>query len=210
MAKGKKKMNLILKTMITLAALGVITFVLLLGYVWIRESQVPGDVSQIPDDYDAVVVLGAQVHPDGVPSVQLAWRLDMAVKVWEKKHVPVIVCGAKGKDEPEPEAYVMKRYMEERGVAPEMILTDPDSRNTQQNLANARNLMEEYPEEIRKIVIVTSDYHVPRSMALAGDLGLEAVGIGSPCQPIYWLKNNGREALAWCKYWLNKYLHLDL
>ena len=66
------------------------------------------------------------------------------------------------------------------------------------------------PEEIRKVCIVTSDYHVPRSMALAGDLGLEATGIGSPCLKEFWIKNHSREALAWCKYWLKKYLHLNL
>ena len=31
-----------------------------------------------------------------------------------------------------------------------------------------------------------------------------------PCLPEYWLKNHSRESLAWCKYWLKKYLHLNL
>ena len=49
-----------------------------------------------------------------------------------------------------------------------------------------------------------------RAMALARDLGLEADGIGSPCKPEYWVKNHAREALAWVKYWLVKYLHVSL
>ena len=168
------------------------------------------EVSELTDDYDAVVVLGAQVRPDGTPSVQLGWRLDSAAEVYERKHVPVVVCGAQGKDEPETEASAMKRYLISKGVPEDMILTDPSSFNTQQNLEHAKELLDKYPQEIRKIVIVTSDYHVPRSMALAGDLGLDASGIGSPCLPEYWIKNHSREALAWCKYWLNKYLHLNL
>ena len=158
----------------------------------------------------AVIVLGAQVKQDGTPSVQLTWRLDSAAEVWAKKNVPVVVCGAQGKDEPEPEAYTMKRYLAERGIPPDMILTDPDSYNTEQNLNHAKKLLDEYPEKISRVIIVTSDYHVPRSMALAEDAGLDASGIGSPCLQEFWIKNHGREALAWCKYLLKKYLHLKL
>ena len=60
------------------------------------------------------------------------------------------------------------------------------------------------------MLVVTSDYHVPRSLALARDQGFEAVGLGSPCKPEYWLKNHARETLAWIKYWGVKYLHLPL
>jgi len=57
---------------------------------------------------------------------------------------------------------------------------------------------------------VTSDYHVPRSLALARDLGFQATGLGSPCKQEYWLKNHARELLAWVKYLGMKYLHLPL
>ena len=67
-----------------------------------------------------------------------------------------------------------------------------------------------YPGTIRKVLVVTSDYHVPRALSMARDLGLEAEGLGSPCLPEYWLKNHAREVLAWGKYLLNKYLHLNL
>ncbi len=210
MGMKKKTKHPALKFIALLALLAVAAFALLLVHICIQEGKVPRQVSEIPEDYDAIIVLGAQVKPDGEPSVQLGWRLDRASEVWNRKNVPVVVCGAQGKDEPEQEAYTMKRYLEGKGIPAEMILTDPDSFNTQQNLSNAKKLLTAYPQEIRKVVIVTSDYHVPRSMALAGDLGLEATGIGSPCLQEYWIKNHGREALAWCKYWLNKYLHLNL
>ena len=76
--------------------------------------------------------------------------------------------------------------------------------------AEMKKILDEYPADIRKVVIVTSDYHVPRSMALAEDMELEASGVGSPCLQEYWLKNHGRETLSWIKYWLKKYLHLNL
>ena len=63
---------------------------------------------------------------------------------------------------------------------------------------------------VKKVLVVTSDYHVPRSLALAKDLGYDACGMGSPCKPEYWIKNHAREALAWVKYWGRKYLRLPL
>ena len=201
---------MVLKVILTLVILGVMTFGGLMGYVCVREGKIPKKAEELQTDFDAVIVLGAQVKPDGTPSVQLGLRLGRAAEVWERKHVPVVVCGARGKDEPEPEAVAMKKYLQGEGIPEDMILTDPDSFNTEQNLAHAKKLLDEYPGEIRKVVIVTSDYHVPRSMALAEDLGLDATGIGSPCLQEYWLKNHSREALAWVKYWMKKYLHLNL
>ena len=210
MGKRKRKEHMVLKIIITLAAVCVVAFGGLMGFVSIREGKIPKQAAELQTDYDAVIVLGAQVKPDGVPSVQLGLRLDRAAEVWEQKHVPIVVCGAQGKDEPEPEAFTMKKYLQEKGIPEDMILCDPDSFNTEQNLMHAKKLLDAYPEEIRKAVVVTSDYHVPRSMALAEDLGLHADGIGSPCLQEYWLKNHSREALAWVKYWLKKYLHLNL
>ena len=210
MAKGKKKKHMVFKTILIIAALGIVAFCSLTGYICIQEGKVPKTAGELETDYDAVIVLGAQVKADGEPSVQLSLRLERAAEVWERKPVPVVVCGAKGKDEPEPEAFTMKQYLMDKGISEEMILTDPDSYNTEQNLENAKKLLLDYPAEIRKVVIVTSDYHVPRSVALAEDLELDATGIGSPCLQEYWIKNHGREALAWCKYWMNKYLHLNL
>ena len=43
-------------------------------------------------------------------------------------------------------------------------------------------------------------------------MGLTARGLGSECKPEFefWAKNHMREALAWVKYWLVKYVGLRL
>ncbi len=205
--KGKKKHRL-LRLVVGLVILAAVAYAGLVGYVCIREGSVLKTVPET-DKYDAIIVLGAQVNPDGTPNVQLSWRLDTAYEAWQQKAVPVVVCGAQGKDEPLPEAEAMAAYLIEKGVPADSILKDPDSFNTNQNLRNAARLLGNMPD-IRRVLIVTSDYHVPRSLALAEDLGFDACGMGSPCKPEYWLKNHAREALAWCKYWGKKYLHLPL
>ena len=161
------------------------------------------------EPFGAIIVLGAQVREDGTPSVQLQWRLDAAEEAWRTRPVPMIVCGAQGADEPAPEAIVMKQVLVEKGIPEDSIWTDPDSFNTRQNLENAREILGNAQNDL-PVLIVSSQYHVPRAMALARDVGLKATGLGSPCKAEYWVKNHFREALSWVKYWGIKYLHLPL
>ncbi len=205
MSKGRR-LPLPLRLILWLLLAAAVIFGLLLLNVVIREKQVASSLDQV-GDYDAIIVLGAQVKPDGNPSVQLTWRLEQAAEAWRKKQVPIVVCGAQGSDEPMPEAEAMKAFLVRNGVAEDSVLTDPDSFNTRENIANAKRLLEGR-EGIGRVLIVTSDYHVPRSAALAGDLDMKAEGLGAPCLPEYWIKNHAREALAWVKYWMQKYLHI--
>lgn len=205
----KRKKHRLLRALTGLIAAGVLCFLGLVGFVVIREKGVEKEAASLAGDYDAIVILGAQVLPDGNPNTQLQWRLDKALEAWKAHPVPVVVCGAQGADEPLPEALAMEKYLAERGVPEEEILTDTESYNTNQNLTNAGRILKERPE-VRRVLIVTSDYHVPRAMALAEDMGFEARGLGAPCKPEYWVKNHAREALAWVKYWLVKYLHVSL
>ena len=194
-----------LKAVRSLILAGILCYAGLIGYVVIREKAAAIPLANMEKDYDAIIVLGAQVLLNGEPNTQLQWRLDAALEAWQAKQVPIVTCGAQGKDEPLPEAEAMKNYLAARGVPEEMILPDPDSYNTNQNLRNAAKLLKER-EGIRKVLIVTSDYHLPRAMALAGDQGFRAAGLGAPCKPEYWLKNHAREALSWVKYWGMKLL----
>ena len=209
MNRKKKGLRNMIRILLLLAALVILTYAGIMGYVCIREGRVATALAE-DMNYDAIIVLGAQVYPNGEPSVQLAWRLDKAAEAYALHGVPVVVCGAQGGNEPCTEAEVMKRYLTAKGIPEGMILEDPDSFNTNENLENAQELLNQMSGNICRVLIVTSDYHVPRALAIAGDLGYKAEGLGSPCKPEYWLKNHAREALAWCKYWAKKHLHLPL
>ncbi len=102
----------------------------------------------------------------------------------------------------------MREYLIGRGIPGWQVLADTNSYNTRQNIENAAALLRDYPVE--RVLIVTSDYHLPRALALAKDQGLSASGIGSTTLPEYWIKNHFREALSWIKYWGQKYLRLPL
>lgn len=195
----------VLNIMLILLLAGVIAYLGIVAMVCWKETHLPP-----VEDYDAIIVLGAQVKPDGELSLQLQWRLDAAAEAWKESPCWVVTCGARGSNEPIEEAYAMRDYLIEQGVSADMILTDADSYNTRQNIAHAAELLRD--KDVETVVVVTSDYHVPRALAIAEDAGLDACGIGAPTKlgMRFWVKNHGREALAWIKYWGQKYLHLPL
>lgn len=202
--KAEREIPAVIKLFFCLAAAGIAGWIALVIFVTVREKsiQAPG-----ADETEAIIVLGAQVKDNGELSVQLKWRLDKALEVYNLNPQPVVVCGAQGNNEPEAEAAAMKKYMMENGIPENAIMTDDSSFNTRQNLTNAKVLL---PADVGKVLIVTSDYHLPRALAIAADMGLDAAGIGSPIKLVYWPKNHFREALAWVKYWMQKYGVLPL
>lgn len=203
MKRTTKVLRRLMKLALACMLLGIMFYLGVVAMVCYREQNVPP-----AGEYDAIIVLGAQVKPDGVPSLQLQWRIDAAAKAWKERNALIVVCGAQGSNEPAPEAHVMREELIRQGVPEEMILMDDQSFNTRQNIANAVRLLED--REVQRVLIVTSDYHLPRAMALAQDEGLTATGLGAKTLPQYWIKNYGREGLAWIKYWAQKYLHLPL
>ena len=191
--------------MVVLAALGTAVYAGLVALVYHWEVSVPQ-----ARDYDGIIVLGAQVLPTGEPSVQLRWRLDKAKEVYENNPCYIVVTGAQGGNEPAPEGDVMRNVLVAEGLPEHHVISDPLSVNTKENIRNGWQILRDLG--CKNPVIVTSDYHLPRALAIARDNGLEAQGVGSPCKPgiSFWLKNHMREALAWVKYWGIKYLHLPL
>lgn len=189
-----------LRLPLLLILLGLLVWAGLIGMVWWRETHIP----QL-DSYDALVVLGAQVKEDGTMSVQLQWRVDAALDAWQRQPCMIVCCGGQGSNEPAPEGQVMRDYLISKGVPADQVLADTSSATTLENLRYARRLLQDNGLS-QRVCVVTSDYHLPRALALAEDVGLQATGIGSATKPEYWIKNHSREALAWVKYWAQKLL----
>ena len=195
----------ILRILCWLMALGILCYAGLVALVYYWEVNVPQSL-----EYDSMIVLGAQVLPTGEPSVQLQWRLDKALECYRQNPCFIVVTGGQGGNEPEPEGDVMRRVLIEAGVPSEHVISETQATDTQENIRYSWEILQE--KGCQKPLIVTSDYHLPRAIAIARDNSLDPLGAGSPCKPglKFWLKNHLREALAWVKYWGIKYLHLPL
>ena len=122
---------------------------------------------------DVIIVLGAKIHPDGTPSNTLRYRLDAAKKAFDACRARfIIVTGGQGRDENEPEAAAMKRYLTENGVPSECVFEEPESKNTIENLKNAKAIMD--ARCFKTAVIATTDYHMDRASLIAKRLSIPA------------------------------------
>lgn len=151
---------------------------------------------------DALVLLGAKVHPDGTISDALRYRLETAYACWKEGWAKTfILCGARGEDEAETEACAMKRYLLARGVPEKTLIEEDESFNTYQNLQNAREKMRR--NGLHTAIVVTSDYHLTRALFLARRLGMDASGAKAPSvrNAKFWFLGRARETASW-QYWL--------
>lgn len=181
--------------LLTLALAAVLLCAALIGFVYYKETHLPEQ-----KESDVIIVLGAQVKPDGTPSEALRRRLTAALEAYREKQQIIIVCGAQGANEPRAEGDVMRDWLLEQGVPAEDVIGETASFNTRQNLEYAKAMMEH--RELSQALVVTSDYHVARALELCRQVGISATGKGSPSKPEYFIKNHFREGLSWIKLWL--------
>ena len=185
--------------LLALCLLGIACLGGLILYVYWQETHLPP-----VQPYDAIIVLGAQVKPDGTPSVALERRLAVALAAYQESPQTIIACGAQGGTEPRAEGDVMRDWLVEQGVDPSRAVAETSSYNTRQNLQNAKAIMEE--RGLSRALIVTSDYHVARALRLCEQVGIAASGRGSPSKPEYFLRNHIQEGLSTIKFWLESWL----
>ena len=181
--------------LVLLAVFGLVCVAGLMGFVYYKVTHLPPI-----GDSDVIIVLGAQVKEDGTPSVALERRLTAALESYQADRQLIIVCGAQGSNEPRAEGDVMRDWLLARGVPEEDVVAETASFNTRENLIYARAIMEH--RGLENALVVTSDYHVARALALCDQVGISAVGKGSPSKPEYCIKNHFREGLSWIKFWL--------
>ena len=137
------------------------------------------------DDLKAIIIPGAGLRGEKV-SALLAARLNAAFSLWQQDpDVLLVVCGGQGPGELVPEADAMALYLTGRGVPEDMIIRESQSTNTRENLLLARVLLQQrlqlLPDEVGPVVcVVTSNYHVFRTVQQANHLGYQASGLGAP------------------------------
>lgn len=126
-----------------------------------------------PRKADYLIVLGAQVRDKKITAT-LKRRLDRAICYLQKyPETLCVVSGGQGKDEEISEADAMEAYLLNCGIASGRILKEKTSKTTYENF---RNSMRQYPDLTEKRVgVVTSNFHIYRSMKIAKSLGYKKV-----------------------------------
>jgi uncharacterized SAM-binding protein YcdF (DUF218 family) len=152
---------------------GALVVLAVVGYYLVTLYQVwstgRGDQAR---SVDAIVVMGAAQY-DGVPSPQLAARLDHVVELWPQGLASlVVVTGGNQPGDRFTEAEASANYLVERGVPADAIVQETVGHNTYESLRGAADLLAE--RGLSRVLIVTDPYHSLRSRLTAEDVGLTA------------------------------------
>lgn len=128
-------------------------------------------------DIDCILVLGAGAWGNS-PSPLLGDRLDKGIELYEKNIAPkILMSGDHGQIEYD-EVNVMKDYAIKKNIPSNDIFMDHAGFSTYESMYRAKAIF-----KAKRIVIVTQEYHLYRSLYIADKLGLEAYGVAA-------IKNN--------------------
>ncbi|WP_046233108.1 YdcF family protein [Paenibacillus algorifonticola] len=121
---------------------------------------------------DAILVLGTAVWGDQ-PSPVLRERLNHAIKLYEQGYANYIIfTGGRGAADELAESEVSRSYAIEKGVKPEHILIENQSRITEENFLYALTAAKHH--DLRSFIIVSDPLHMKRALTMADRLGMTA------------------------------------
>jgi vancomycin permeability regulator SanA len=154
---------------------------------------------QLPAVGGPVLVLGAGVYGDGAPTAVLEGRLATALQLYQSGKVSWFLVSGDNRQNNYNEPQAMRRWLVKQGVPAARIVSDYAGLRTWDSLRRAQAVFGQH-----QVVIVTSDFHLPRALYLAGHMGLTAWGVPARTDERPWIYR--------VRYWSREYVarHLAL
>lgn len=126
--------------------------------------------NNLPHDQSvAIVILGFALNNDGTMKDELIGRLQTGLniaKAYPKAYV-VVTGGGTAKDNPNvTEGGLMGEWLLEQGLEPSRLIVENRAPDTVGNAKNTYEILKSKYSSVDKVVLVTSDYHVPRGCIL--------------------------------------------
>jgi vancomycin permeability regulator SanA len=175
----------------------VLVLLALLGVLHVHLTTSPRrytDAAQVPAARVALV-FGAGVRADGRPTRMLADRVYAASTLYEAGRVQKLLFTGDNSTVAYNEVAAMQRYAQELGVPAADITLDYAGFSTYESCYRARTIF-----GVEQAVLVTQRYHLPRAVYTCRELGIDAVGLGTPdwdsYHPALMTRYTAREVLA--------------
>ena len=179
----------------------------------LEQAYPPVPIENLPN-VDAIVVLGGYTDAAGSGSdvIELGDAIDRffhGMRLYRAGKAPLVMLVGGAARGNQPEAQVMAAMLTEFGIPRSAMLLEDKSRNTRQNGLNAVAIMQQ--NNIGKILLVTSAYHMRRAQSVFEKLGIEVVPAATDYQVLEpdpsildWLPN--AEALMLTTLGIKEYL----
>lgn len=135
---------------------------------------------------DCILVLGASVYSNLTPSPMLEDRLLKSIELYNAGVSNRLLMSGDHRSDDYNEVQTMKNYAIFNNIKSSDIFMDHYGINTYESLYRAKHIF-----KVKKLVIVTQEYHLYRALYIAQKLGLEAYGI--PTDVIVYKDQNKRD-----------------
>ena len=132
------------------------------------NADLPVNYGVLPDglpdtDELCIVALGFQLEPDGTMRDELIGRLGVVLESAKKYPNAYVVCtggGTASENRDATEAGEMAKWLIANGVAEERVIVEDNSLTTAQNAIFSYDILTTQYTSVKKIAIVSSDYHI--------------------------------------------------
>ncbi|WP_158412926.1 SanA/YdcF family protein [Holophaga foetida] len=151
----------------------------------------------MPSPGSPALVLGAGVLPGKEPSPVLLERLKTALYLFQSGKAPWILVSGDNRSIYYNEPQAMRRWLLKQDVPPTHVISDYAGRRTYDSLKRAQRVF-----GIRRIIVVTSDFHMARALFLARSMGMEAWGVTANTRDIPWYGRMG----FWFREWIARHV----
>jgi SanA protein len=152
--------------------IGIVAIVSLNAWVLAStRDAIFSDAESVPQRRVAIV-LGARVWSNGEPSRPLSDRLATALELWELGRVDRILVSGDHSRHDYDEVNAMREWLVARGVPDDAIFTDHAGLRTHDTMVRAAKVF-----EVDEAIVCTQRFHLFRSVYLARQAGIDAVGV---------------------------------
>ena len=138
--------------------------------------------AQIPHE-DVAIVFGAGLSANGTPSPMLAERVESAVKLYQQGRIHKLLMTGDNSTISYNEVVAMKQFAHDLGVPIQDITLDYAGFSTYESCYRAHRVF-----DVHRAVVITQNYHLPRAVYTCRQLGVNAVGLGTPDREVYGLR----------------------
>jgi vancomycin permeability regulator SanA len=130
--------------------------------------------SQSAPEAPVALVFGAGLAAVREPSPVLAERLDKAVALWRAGKVQRLLLSGDNSDRRHDETRAMLAYVRARGVPASAVEPDFAGLSTYDSCVRAHRVF-----GVRRALLVTQAFHLPRALYIANSIGLDAYGVAA-------------------------------
>lgn len=173
-APARKRSRLRRVAVMVLAGLAVPTGAAAAANWWVVDATSTLRFRRVEDapERTVAIVPGARVLRGGTPSDALADRLATALDLYRAGKVRKILVSGDHNTPGYDEVNAMQRWMREHGVPDRDVFLDHAGLRTFDTMQRASRVF-----QVKDAVVCTQAFHLPRSVWLAREAGIDAVGV---------------------------------